>query len=101
MNENDRTVECATHGSSTPAYVCTHLLDGLARRDVRAIGFHEGEPDAEDEDPYEPCGWCDACEQIRAAEDGWNEASESQIKIHLVCLECFDSIRVLARGGAH
>jgi hypothetical protein len=73
------------------------LLAGLAADDVQSIGFHEGEPDADGDEAHEPCGWCDVCEEVRAAEGGWNEASEARIEIRLICSECFDSIRLLAR----
>ena len=88
-----RVVECGTHGEQSPAYVCSHLLEGLRIRDIRSIGFHESEPEPEDS---EPCGWCQACEEVRTAEGGWNDRSERHAKIKLVCTGCFEAIRQLA-----
>lgn len=90
-----RIVECETHGESGPAYVCSHLLDGLRARDIRSIGFHEAEPEPNDDDC---CGWCQACEDVRLAEGGWNDRSEGFARIKLVCRGCFEDIRQLAGG---
>jgi hypothetical protein len=97
---SDNVVNCETHGRSSPAFVCTHLLEAYRARDVMSLGFHEGEPDPAEEGPYEPCAWCDACERVRLAAGGWNEESEGLIKIRLLCLECFDTVRILAARPA-
>jgi hypothetical protein len=64
-----KTVECSIHGKSKPAFVCHHLIG-----DSVALGFNREEPNAEE--PF-PDAWCDNCEIIRSAHDGWNETSES------------------------
>jgi hypothetical protein len=100
VSDSERTVACDVHGRSTPAFVCSHLLDALRARDALSLGFHEGEPDPDHDEPYEPCAWCDSCEEVRVAAGGWNEDSQAFVSIHLVCFECFDSIRLLAKAPA-
>ena len=93
----DREVQCEVHGTTTPAFACVHLIEALRARDVSSVGFHEGEPDPDSEGSDEPCGWCDACEHVRESCDGWNEESEALVDIRLLCLNCFDSLRILSR----
>ena len=85
------------HGRRAPAYVCRHMVEGLRAGDIRSIGFYEGEAEAE-EDAEEECGWCQACEDVRAAEGGWNNRSEGNAQIALICSGCFDVIRQLSRA---
>jgi len=98
MSGSVRVVECGTHGRSAPAYVCSHLLDGLRARDIRSIGFYEAESDPAEDDADESCGWCQACEDVRVAEGGWNDRSEGHARIKLICSGCFDVIRQLSRA---
>lgn len=95
MSSGARVVECETHGHQVPAYVCSHLLEGLRAREIRSIGFHEGEPA---EETSESCAWCQACEDIRAAEGGWNDRSEGHARIRLICSGCLDVIRQIYRA---
>lgn len=94
-SDRRRIVECVTHGATAPAYVCSHLLDGLRIGHIRSIGFFEGEAEPDSEDS---CGWCQACEDVRVAEGGWNDQSEGYARIRLICSECFEDIRKLARS---
>jgi hypothetical protein len=66
--------------------VCNHLTGGTA-----GLGFNCGEPSAEK--PF-PDGWCDDCELIREAHDGWNEESERLVEILLLCSECYGRARI-------
>jgi hypothetical protein len=79
-------VQCATHGESQEAFVCTHLLGEAA-----GLGFNRNEPTPEN--PF-PDAWCDDCEIIRAAHGGWNEESEKLTKIRLLCAGCYERIRI-------
>lgn len=97
MTDSEQVVECGTHGRSAPAYVCSHLVEGLRGRDIRSIGFHEGEAQSA-EDAEGECGWCQACEDVRAAEGGWNDRSEGYAQITLICSGCFEEIRQLSRA---
>jgi hypothetical protein len=38
--------------------------------------------------------WCDDCELIRAAHDGWNEQSKGLVEIRFVCSECYERARI-------
>jgi hypothetical protein len=79
-------VQCATHGERNKAYVCTHLVGKTA-----GLGFNRDEPDHDN--PF-PDAWCDDCELIRAAHDGWNEQSEGLVEIRVVCSECYERARI-------
>jgi hypothetical protein len=76
------TIQCPTHGESTKAYVCSHLVG-----DSAALGFNRDDPTPEK--PH-PDAWCDNCELIRAAHGGWNEASEKLARISLLCCGCYE-----------
>lgn len=55
------------------------------------LGFNRNEPAPDD--PY-PDAWCDDCELIRAAHDGWNEESEKLCDIKLLCSACYERSRI-------
>ena len=67
------------------AYVCTHLSEPSVAR-----GFNCSE---ESDSPY-PDAWCDDCELIRAAHDGWTDEAQSLVKILLICSSCYEQTRV-------
>jgi len=79
-------IECATHGECLQTFVCVHLLGEEA-----GLGFNRNEPT--EEDPF-PDAWCDNCEIIRKAHDGWNEESEKLTKISLLCSGCYERSRI-------
>ncbi len=79
-------IECATHGWCQKAYLCQHLL-GM----TSGLGFNRNEPS--EGDPF-PDAWCDDCELIRAAHNGWNEQSETLVTISLVCSSCYEGARI-------
>ena len=86
----DKFVECRIHGRGKPAFVCQHL------RGSSKIGFYESELGTADPnyDPeFEFQGWCQQCENIRAAQGGWNDVSEDFAKPTLVCDGCFQEIK--------
>ncbi len=76
-------VECDLHGSSLPAFVCVHLMDG------DELGFHDSGDVPEDQS--RPDAWCGDCEDRRVAEDGWRKGVEPEIA--LVCATCWDLMR--------
>ena len=57
--------------------MCTHLIDGAA-----GMGFNRDEPS---EGNALPDAWCDDCEIIRAAHDGWTEETGKLAEIRLLC----------------
>jgi len=79
-------IQCVTHGEVQKTFVCTHLLGESA-----GLGFNRNEPDAENQFPD---AWCDNCELIRAAHNGWNEESEKLAKISLLCSGCYERARI-------
>jgi hypothetical protein len=79
-------MNCTKHGESEPVFVCSHLLD-----DGVALGFNRDEPDTEN--PF-PDAWCDDCELIRSAHNGWNYESEKLAKISLICAKCYEQARI-------
>ena len=79
-------VQCDTHGECEEAYLCHHLSGEAA-----GLGFNSDDPDSEN---AWPDAWCDNCELIRAASDGWTEESEKLTTIVLVCSECYEQIRI-------
>ena len=79
-------IQCATHGECQQSFVCTHLLG-----ETVGLGFNRNEP--VDDNPF-PDAWCDNCELIRAAHNGWNEQSEKLVKISLLCSGCYERARI-------
>jgi hypothetical protein len=81
-----KTMQCGTHGECQETFVCTHLLG-----DTAGLGFNRNEPTLDN--PY-PDAWCDDCEIIRAAHNGWNEQSEKLARISLLCSGCYERARI-------
>jgi hypothetical protein len=79
-------INFSTHGETEEAFVCSHLLGDSVGR-----GFNRKDPNAEH--PF-PDAWCDDCELIRAAHNGWNEESEKLLKISLLCSGCYERSRI-------
>lgn len=79
------TIECAEHGEQQETFTCEHLLRGVG------LGFNTV-PEA-DPDNARPDAWCDSCELLRQDHGGWNEESERQIKVVLLCGKCYDEAR--------
>jgi hypothetical protein len=77
-------VECDHHGLKPAAYVCDHVF----RERQQGFVASTEEPD----NPF-PDAWCLACEQVRAAHGGWNEAAEQHLRVRLVCSDCYLMLR--------
>ena len=87
-----RHVVCSKHGSTDPAFVCGHVARGTG------LGFYVAcEPNPDDPDRGEfgrfLNAWCEQCEQERLRYGGWDDRSESNLNLKLVCLHCFAEIR--------
>src|SRR6266567_1528811 len=78
---------CASHGEADKAYVCSHLVAEGA-----GFGFNRKKPSRRN--PF-PDAWCDNCEIVRAAHQGWTEESEKFLEIKLVCSGCYERMRIL------
>lgn len=79
-------IQCVTHGECQKTFVCTHLLG-----ETSGLGFNRDDPTTDN--PF-PDAWCDNCEIVRAAHDGWNEQSEKLAKISLLCSGCYVRARL-------
>lgn len=74
-------VHCTAHGETEQTFVCAHLLGESA-----GLGFNRDLPTSEK--PF-PDAWCDDCDIIYRAHNGWTEESEKLIKISLLCSGCY------------
>ncbi|MBZ5507392.1 MAG: DUF2199 domain-containing protein [Acidobacteriia bacterium] len=79
-------IQCNTHGECLKTFVCIHLLGESA-----GLGFNRNEPD--EETPF-PDAWCDNCEIIRVAHDGWDEESEKLAEISMICSGCYERAQI-------
>ncbi|HEY6124123.1 MAG TPA: hypothetical protein VIV63_05700 [Steroidobacteraceae bacterium] len=84
--DSDIKVQCDTHGETSAAFVCQHLLDGTE------LGFNVG-VDPETPDEICPDAWCDGCEGRFAEVGEWTDELYAQADIKLVCTSCYSDIR--------
>lgn len=84
-DDDDRTVECETHGTRTCTIVCCHLL----RPTDLILGF------VEDMDPEDPLAWCNECEKRYAREQEWTEAFRRFADLKVVCDACYAQLKEL------
>ena len=84
--ESDITVQCDTHGETSGAFVCQHLLAGSD------LGFNTG-VDPEKPDEISPDAWCDDCESRLNEAGEWTDVLEKHAGIKLVCMHCYSNIR--------
>ena len=80
------TIHCHNHGECEQTFVCSHLTESMA-----GLGFNCGEPS--EEDPF-PNAWCDNCDLIYQAHDGWNDESEALIEVRTLCSGCYELARI-------
>ena len=85
-----KTVECAQHGYSRPAFVCQHLDCKTVKGFEEAFETYKGMELDEDDDLQ---AWCDECEKVRAEYGEWNEESENFAQIQLVCENCYFELK--------
>src|SRR6187549_1600032 len=91
-------IACAHHGQALPAFVCRHALEGSG------LGFYAANsPNPDNPIGYEfessPNGWCGECEKKRIECGGWNDESEAFCKCAVVCIHCFETIRLRNTTG--
>lgn len=79
-------IQCAIHGEAEQTFVCSHLVG-----EAVGLGFNRNEPT--DEDPF-PDAWCDDCELIRTAHNGWTDEAQKLAKIALLCSGCYQRCRI-------
>ena len=93
MALRDGSVECQEHGVQPATFVCRHLVQAL--RDGVPVGFFC----AEDPDNPRPDAWCASCEKVVQSTGGeWNDESEREAGVTMICGECYDRVRQLCSG---
>ena len=98
MCESKRAV-CGKHGETPTAFACWHVARGVS------CGFPAS---GKTPDEKWPDAWCDLCEEAFQAAGGvWNDLSEKQAAIQVMCTHCYEEARdrnrrvpPLARGAA-
>jgi hypothetical protein len=80
------TIHCHTHGACEQTFVCSHLTEHVA-----GLGFNRGEPS--EDDPF-PDAWCDNCDLIYQAHDGWTDETEGLVELRILCSGCYELSRI-------
>jgi hypothetical protein len=81
-----KTVECGSHGQKDAAYLCQHLVRGSH------LGFCVPAPTPDQEPSLE--AWCNRCDRALQARGWvWDDISEENLGLTLVCSECFERSR--------
>lgn len=80
------TINCHNHGECEETFVCSHLTERSA-----GLGFNRAEPS--EENPF-PDAWCDDCNLIFEAHNGWNEESGKLVNLGLLCSGCYEQSRI-------
>jgi len=76
------TIHCDTHGACEQTFVCSHLTEDLA-----GLGFNRDEPS--EDDPF-PDAWCDNCDLIFQAHEGWTDEAAELAGFRLLCSGCYE-----------
>ena len=79
-------VHCPTHGETEETFVCSHLTEESA-----GLGFNRNEPS---EEKRFPDAWCDDCDLIVQAHQGWSEVTDELVQIRLLCSSCYERSRI-------
>ncbi len=78
-------IHCKTHGEAVAAYVCEHLVG------ASGLSWHSRRPD--DESPW-PDAWCGKCHMAYEREGEWNDTTEGEVNIQLICDQCYERTKV-------
>jgi hypothetical protein len=89
-------IVASTVARSQHLSVCGHLVGGAART---PFGFYQSAIEPEYREWGDLNGWCNACEQVRAQQDEWNDISENFASIQLVCAGCFVLMKAMHGEG--
>ena len=81
MSDSEQGIECPVHGTTSGAYICSHLMN-----EPRQRWFC----DYPSQDNPWPDAWCSACERVFQTEGEWNENNEDDVDIRLVCGRCYE-----------
>jgi hypothetical protein len=84
VDSGKKQVECKIHGSGSQAFVCEHLLSNPAQ---------EWFSEAPSQTNQWPDAWCSVCDAFFQDEGEWNANNESNLKIKLICHQCYEKFR--------
>lgn len=87
-NREPKLIDCTTHGAGFQAFVCQHLISNPVQE------WHSKERDKKNKWPD---AWCGACDVFFQQEGEWNDKNESNLKIKILCHQCYELLRYKAR----
>lgn len=82
VDDEPCTMRCAEHGERQATFVCRHIVEGAGR------GFNFAVSDDDDQVAW-PDAWCDECNEVYEAEDGWSEENEAVLAVTAICDFCY------------
>lgn len=91
--EKEKYIDCEYHERRRIAFVCQHLKNGSKKGFEEAFETYEDMEFEYEDDNFQ--AWCDECEIVRLAHEGWNDESMKFAKIRLVCEECYFEIKAM------
>ena len=81
--DEEKYVECETHGKQQATFVCLHIIQTLHDGKVRGFWW------AGDSDNSRPDAWCSECDaKVQEANGEWNDESETFAEVKLLCGAC-------------
>lgn len=83
MTSDTNTISCDTHGETYRTFICGHLAANSTQRWFCNL--------PSEADPW-PDAWCEKCEAALIAEGEWNERSEAELDLKLICHCCYESM---------
>ncbi|MGP9827742.1 hypothetical protein ACT048_25045 [Ectopseudomonas khazarica] len=92
MDDNTKYITCSTHGRQQATYVCQHIVETLKDRKPRGFWSSEENPG----NPR-PDSWCNKCEEMVNAAGEWNDETEAEAGVSLICGACYDNAKALNR----
>jgi hypothetical protein len=77
-------INCPTHGASPYCLICVHLRSGAGLDYFAAPACRHGPAQA----------WCAACDEVVAAQRGWDDTADAHADFGLYCTSCYkDALR--------
>ena len=75
------TIHCDRHGVTAYCLICRHLRDGAG------LGYWAIEPEPEIGEPAQ--AWCEGCDAVLDAEQGWTDRADAAADWKLYCAGCY------------
>lgn len=91
QEEKEKYVNCEEHERRRRAFICQHLKKNSKNGFEEAFETYEDMEFLYEDDDFQ--AWCNECEKVRVATDGWNDESMEFAKIQLVCEKCYFAIK--------